>query len=114
MTKEKTATAPRPARVGTLYMIGNATVSRHALDVIPAAVHVDGTTRPQVLPPNAAPVLESLLEALRAAGLPPVLVNTSFNGPGEPIVNTASDAVHSFRELGLDFLVIGDCLVQAR
>jgi carbamoyltransferase len=97
-----------------LYMIGNATVSRHALDVIPAAVHVDATTRPQVLPPNAAPVLESLLEALRAAGLPPVLVNTSFNGPGEPIVNTASDAVHSFRELGLDFLVIGDCLVQAR
>ena len=97
-----------------LYMIGNAVVSEHGLDVMPAAVHVDGTTRPQVLQPGAAPTLESLLEALRAAGMPPVLVNTSFNGPGEPIVNTAADAVRSFRELGLDFLVLGDSLILPR
>jgi carbamoyltransferase len=96
------------------YMIGNAVVSEHGLEVMPAAVHVDGTTRPQVLLPGAAPTLGSLLETLRNAGLPPVLVNTSFNGPGEPIVNTAEDAVRSFRELGLDFLVLGDCLVRTR
>ena len=97
-----------------LYMIGNAVVSEHGLDVMPAAVHIDGTTRPQILPSGAAPVLMGMLEALREAGLPPVLVNTSFNGLGEPIVNTAADAVHSFRELGLDFLVLGDWLVRER
>jgi carbamoyltransferase len=95
-------------------MIGNAVVSDHGLDVMPAVTHVDGTTRPQVLHPGAAPVLESLLIALRAAGVPPVLVNTSFNGPGEPIVNSAADALRSFQELGLDFLVLGDRVVQRR
>jgi len=88
--------------------------TEHGLDVMPAAVHIDGTTRPQILPSGAAPVLMGMLEALREAGLPPVLVNTSFNGLGEPIVNTAADAVHSFRELGLDFLVLGDWLVRER
>lgn len=97
-----------------LYMIGNALVSKHGLEVMPAAVHVDGTTRPQVLPSGAAPVLDGMLNGLRSAGLPPVLVNTSFNGPGEPIVNTATDAVRAFRELGLDFLVLGDRLVRPR
>lgn len=97
-----------------LYMIGNALVTPQGREVMPAAVHVDGTTRPQVLPPGAAPALESLLAALSSAGLPPVLVNTSFNGPREPIVNSAADAVRSFRELGLDFLVLGDTLVRPR
>ncbi|KZB79294.1 carbamoyltransferase C-terminal domain-containing protein [Amycolatopsis regifaucium] len=97
-----------------LYMIGNAVVSEHGLEVMPAAVHVDGTTRPQILPDGSASVVRSLLETLRRAGVPPVLVNTSFNGPGEPIVNTAVDALRAFRELGLDFLILGDRVIRDR
>jgi len=97
-----------------LYMVGTATGTDLARDTMPAALHVDGSTRPQVLPPGQAPVLEGLLRGLAGAGLPPVLVNTSFNGPGEPIVDSAADAVAGFQRLGLDFLVLGDQLVQRR
>jgi carbamoyltransferase len=95
-----------------LYMVGNAVASSRAYDAMPAAIHVDGTTRPQVLESGQAPVLESLLWDLEEAGAPPVLVNTSFNGPGEPIVDSARDAVGTFRTLGLEFLVLGESLVQ--
>jgi carbamoyltransferase len=94
-----------------LYMVGTARVSEHAHRVMPAAAHVDGTTRPQVLHPGQAPVLESLLRGLEAGGLPPVLINTSFNSRGEPIVDNAADAVRALRSLRLDFLVLGDQLV---
>ncbi|MFJ4686726.1 carbamoyltransferase C-terminal domain-containing protein [Streptomyces sp. NPDC088789] len=96
-----------------LYMVGNTVISAHAQEVMPASAHVDGTTRPQVLPPGQAPVAESLLTEFAARGLPPVLVNTSFNGRGEPIVDTAGDAVRAFRALGLDFLVLGEHLVHS-
>jgi carbamoyltransferase len=95
-----------------LYMVGNTTVSSHAREVMPAAIHVDGTTRPQVLRTGQAPLLEALLTSLGRAGLPPVLVNTSFNGRGQPIVNSAEHAVRSFQELKLDFLVLGDHLIR--
>lgn len=95
-----------------LYMVGTAIGTEHARQVMGAALHVDGSTRPQVLPPGEAPVLEQVLRTMASAGLPPVLVNTSFNGPGEPIVDSAADAVRSFQHLGLDFLVLGDHLVR--
>jgi carbamoyltransferase len=95
-----------------LYMVGTAQGTGHAHDLMSAALHVDGSTRPQVLPPGQAPIVESLLRALGDAGRPPVLVNTSFNGPGEPIVDSAADAVAAFERLGLDFLVLGDHLVH--
>ncbi|GIH19635.1 carbamoyltransferase C-terminal domain-containing protein [Rugosimonospora africana] len=93
------------------YMIGSTVVSARGRAELPAAVHVDGTTRPQVLRPGQAPALECLLTGLADAGLPPVLVNTSFNDAKEPIVDTAADAARTFMSLGLDFLVLGDCLV---
>lgn len=95
-----------------LYMAGNVVVSGHGQRVLPAAVHVDGTTRPQVLPPGQAPVVESLLTEFTAREIPPVLVNASFNGRGEPLVDTAGDAARAFRTLGLDFLVLGEHLVH--
>lgn len=53
----------------------------------------------------------SVLEHLRNAGAPPVLINTSFNRRGEPIVDTAEQALASARAIGLDFLVLDDRLV---
>jgi carbamoyltransferase len=75
---------------------------------IPAAVHVDGTIRAQVLEREANPLFHRLLCAFkRRTGVGAVL-NTSFNGPGEPIVCTPRDALEGFFSTGLDALVIED------
>jgi Carbamoyltransferase C-terminus len=95
-----------------LYMVGAASVSAHGQAVMPAATHVDATTRPQVLPSGAAPAVESILRHLQQAGLPPVLVNTSLNGPGEPIADSAAQAIQTLKNLGLDFLILGGHLIR--
>ena len=76
----------------------------------PAGVPGAGPPRPQSLA-GAAPAAAAVLEALERAGAPPVLVNTSFNDRGQPIVNTADEAIETFRALGLDFLLLEDRLV---
>ena len=77
-----------------------------------AISHVDGTTRPQTVSPDLDPLLTDLLwEFEKVAGIP-VLLNTSFNGPGEPIVCTPEDAIASFRKHGLDDLVLGPFLIE--
>jgi carbamoyltransferase len=93
------------------YMIGTAVVSAKGRQVMPAVVHVDGTTRPQSFAEDQEGVAPELLRQLERDGLPPVLINTSFNGPGEPIVNSAADALNDFLRLGLEFLVLGDRLI---
>lgn len=92
------------------YMLAGTPVSDAGCGQLPAAVHVDGTTRPQELDPSGDHVLVALLREwdARAGG---ALVNTSFNGPGEPIVSSVADAAASFRRLGLDFLILDDELV---
>ncbi len=92
------------------YMLAGTPVSDAGHERMPAAVHVDGTTRPQELDPDSADVLAELLREWgdRAGG---ALINTSFNGRGEPIVSSTADAVACFRRLGLDFLVLDDELV---
>jgi hypothetical protein len=64
------------------------------------------------LDPDSGDVLAGLLHAWgdRAGG---ALINTSFNGPGKPIVSSAADAVACFRRLGLDFLVLDDELLAS-
>jgi carbamoyltransferase len=98
------------------YMLAAVPVTEPARSRIPAVVHADGTTRPQVLgggdPEHAR--MAAILRELEAAGLPPVLVNTSFNARGEPIVESARDALDAFGRLGLDFLVLEDALVLPR
>lgn len=79
---------------------------------IPAAVHVDGTTRPQLVSASRAPLLHALLRAFERETGHPVLINTSFNLAGEPIVCTAPDAYRTFRYSGLDLLVLEDCVVE--
>jgi carbamoyltransferase len=73
---------------------------------------VDATTRPQVLPAGAAPVVESILRELQQAGLPPVTVNTSLNGRGEPIADSAAQAISALHDLGLDFLILDAHLIR--
>ena len=79
-------------------------------NLCPAAVHVDGTARPQILRQEDNPELHQLLgEVGRLCGIP-VLINTSFNLHEEPIVCTADDAVRAFRQAKLEGLLIGDVL----
>ncbi|GGU69960.1 carbamoyltransferase [Streptomyces albospinus] len=94
------------------YMLGAAKATELGRSVAPGVVHIDGTTRPQVLHGDEAPAVGAALDALRKQGAPPVLLNTSFNDKGEPIVNTAADALTAFRAMDLDFLVLGDDLYR--
>ncbi len=107
-TRAEALWEPRP-RLSD-YMLAGTPVSDVAREQLPSAVHVDGTTRPQELDPGCGDVLADLLAEWgdRAGG---ALINTSFNGPGEPIVSSRADAIACFRRLGLDFLVIDDEVV---
>ena len=79
-----------------------------------AVTHVDGSARVQVLERTMAPRLHALLEAYgRRSGIP-VLLNTSFNVAGEPIVNAALEGYSTFRRCGIDALVAGPAVVTKR
>lgn len=73
---------------------------------IPACTHVDHSARVQTVD-ERSPELAALLRAFEDRTGCPVLVNTSFNGAGEPIVCSPADALRTFRETGLDVLVLG-------
>ena len=77
----------------------------------PAAVHVDGTVRPQCVEQSVNPLYHSLISGLGKKTGHPIVLNTSFNVRGEPIVCTPLEAVRCFYSNGLDALVIGDCVL---
>lgn len=79
---------------------------------IPAVRHVDGTARIQTINRSQNPVYYDLLRAFYARTGVPILVNTSFNTRGEPIVCTPRDAVECFWTSPLDALVIGSFMVE--
>lgn len=79
---------------------------------MPAVVHVDGTARPQAVRRETNPRFHALLRAFGEISGHPVLVNTSFNVQGEPIVATPTDALRCFGGTGIDVLVMGDHVVE--
>jgi carbamoyltransferase len=81
-------------------------------DRIPAIVHVDGTARVQTVRESQNPRLYRLLKQFEALTGVPVLLNTSFNIKGEPIVETPQDAVECFLGTGIDYLAIHDMLIS--
>jgi carbamoyltransferase len=81
-------------------------------DKIPAVRHVDGTARIQTINRRQNAAYYDLLKAFKRRTGVPVLVNTSFNTRGEPIVCTPRDAVESFWTSPLDALVIGSFLLE--
>ncbi|MEQ8766874.1 MAG: carbamoyltransferase C-terminal domain-containing protein [Planctomycetota bacterium] len=77
----------------------------------PAAVHIDGTARPQLVDPETQPSFHKVLtEFERLTGVPSV-INTSFNMHEEPIVCSPDDAIRAFLQAELDFLAIGNFIV---
>jgi carbamoyltransferase len=79
---------------------------------IPAVTHIDGTARVQTVNRAQHPLYYDLLAAFKQRTGVPVLVNTSFNTRGEPMVNTPRDALESFWTSPLDALVIGSFLIE--
>jgi carbamoyltransferase len=82
-------------------------------DEAPAAIHVDGTARPQVVSAEEHPDLHRTLSAYRTRTGLSSIINTSFNMHEEPIVRTAEDALRAYKESGLRYLALGDFLVDA-
>jgi carbamoyltransferase len=78
---------------------------------IPAVTHVDGSARVQSVGEEAQPRFRQLLERFSALTGCPVLVNTSFNVRGEPIVCTPADAYRCFMGTDLDVLAVENCLL---
>jgi carbamoyltransferase len=75
---------------------------------IPAVTHVDGSARVQTVDAERAPRFHAILRAFEARTGCPVLVNTSFNIRGEPIVHSPADAYRSFMFTDIDALVVGN------
>lgn len=93
------------------FMIRAYRVSKLGKKTMPAAVHIDGTTRPQVVGAENQR-FQQLLQAFYEQTGVPVLINTSLNVKGEPIACTHADALKCFYTSGLHALVLGDFLVQ--
>jgi carbamoyltransferase len=101
---------PGGARLGR-FMSGVFPVRHEWRDKLAGITHVDGSARLQTLEREMAPRLHALLEAYgRRTGVP-VLLNTSFNVAGEPIVNRAVEGYLTFRRCGIDALVAAPFLV---
>jgi carbamoyltransferase len=93
------------------FMSGVFPVRPEWRDKLAAVTHVDGTARLQTVDQAMAPAFHALLLAYGARTGIPVLLNTSFNLAGEPIVNRAIEGYSTFRRSGIDLLVAGDSLV---
>jgi carbamoyltransferase len=78
----------------------------------PAAVHVDGTARPQLVREESNPSYYRILQEYHKLSGIPTLINTSFNMHEEPIVNSPADAIRAFLQGNLDFLAIGNYMVK--
>jgi carbamoyltransferase len=96
------------------FMSGVFKVRPDCRAALEAVTHVDGSARVQVLERPMAPRLYALLEAYRRRTGIPVLLNTSFNVAGEPIVCRALEGYSTFRRCGLDVLVAAPVFVTKR
>jgi carbamoyltransferase len=79
---------------------------------IPAVTHVDYSARVQTVHQETNPRYHALLSRFKALTGCPVLVNTSFNVRGEPIVCTANDAFRCFMGTEIEYLVVGNCFLE--
>jgi carbamoyltransferase len=104
---------PGGARLGR-FMSGVFPVRPEWRSRLAAVTHIDGSARVQTLDREMAPRLYDLLRAYERRSGIPVLLNTSFNVAGDPIVNRAVEGYSTFRRCGIDVLVAGRSRVMKR
>ena len=94
------------------YMLFTCTVRNDRASCIPAVTHVDKSSRVQTVTMQSNKFIYSLIDEFeRITGLP-VIINTSLNFRGKPIVENPTDAIGSFYSSGLDFLILGNYLLE--
>jgi len=95
------------------FMIKTFDTNGDTREEIQAVTHCgDNTTRPQIVTPEANPLYHELLTEFGERTGVSVLLNTSFNDHGEPIVRTPSEALKDFYGMGLDYLVLEDVVIS--
>ena len=95
-------------------MIISSYVKDEFLNVIPAVIHIDKTSRPQSVNKKTNKIFyELLLEFKKLAGHP-ILLNTSFNIKDKPIVMSPRDAIKCFYDTGIDVLVLGNFIIKKK
>jgi len=95
------------------YMIKTFGVKQETKDDIEAVLHpADDTTRPQTVREDQNPRYHQLISEFEEITGVPVVLNTSFNDHGEPIVTTPTEAIKDFYGMGLDTLVLGDIVLE--
>ena len=103
---------PEPERVmPARFMLLVVPVREDKGETVPAVNHM-GTSRIQTVHQDASPLYHRLIRGFGDATGVPVLLNTSFNVKGEPIVNSPADAIRTFSISGIDTLVMGDFILD--
>ncbi len=106
-------TLPEPSKhYPARFMLYVVDVKENKRDIIPAITHVDGTGRLQTVNKDMNPKYYRLIETFGQATGVPVVLNTSFNLKGEPIVNTPQEAFNTFMRSGMDLLVLGNYVIE--
>jgi carbamoyltransferase len=96
------------------FMLRVVPVRDGARSLIPAVVHVDGSCRVQTVSPSDNPGFYSVIRAFDSLTGVPVVLNTSFNVAGRPIVETPENAIDCFKDTAIDVLALGPVLVSKR
>jgi len=94
------------------FMTFTTQVRAERREAVAGIVHEDGSTRPQRVDQHAEPAWRQLIERFHGATGIPMVLNTSFNGRGEPIVCSPEDAIVSAQRIGLDGIVLGPYLLD--
>lgn len=94
------------------YMITSFDCKPEKKSELPAVVHVDGTLRPQTVAKEDNPKYHKLISEFGKLTGTPVLLNSSFNVRGEPIICTPNEAIKCFYDNGIDVLILGDYIIE--
>lgn len=82
------------------------------MKIIPSVTHIDGTSRLQIIEKEKNRRYYKLIKEFKNLTNIPVLINTSFNVKGEPIVCTPEDAYKCFKKTGINYLIMDNFLIK--
>ena len=96
------------------FMLYVVPVKKEKREKLGAITHVDGTARPQFVDNKINPLYHKLIKSFGKKSGVPVVLNTSFNLKGEPIVNTTKEAFSTFMRSGIDTLVVNNYMIEKK
>ena len=94
------------------FMIMAFPVKEKYKEIFPSCVHVDGTARPQTVSKEHNPRYWNLIREFKKITGYGIVINTSFNIQGEPLVCRPTDALRTFGGTGIDYLMMGDFIAK--